>query len=216
MATQYCRHIRINGERCGSPALNSAVFCYYHVELDRRHHKRTPTDAAPADAQPDLIETILHPMTLQDGSQRDPILAEPTTPSTQLDFPPLEDRYSIQLALSMLITALAQNRIDPKRAALLFYGLQVASANARDLNPLLPVNKRPGKVRSTVVDITSGTLIAPDEDPEGEKEFEPMGTVGKYMLRLEKEDAERDAKKQAERDRQTAEAAIIPPLLPLI
>jgi hypothetical protein len=202
MATQYCRHIRINGERCGSPALNSAVFCYYHVELDRRHHKRTPTDAAPADAQPDLIETILHPMTLQDGSQRDPILAEPTTPSTQLDFPPLEDRYSIQLALSMLITALAQNRIDPKRAALLFYGLQVASANARDLNPLLPVNKRPGKVRSTVVDITSGTLIAPDEDPEGEEEYERPSSIARFLDKLDRE--------QAERDRQPTAAATTP------
>ena len=32
MATKFCRYIRTNGERCGSPALTSKPFCYYHVE----------------------------------------------------------------------------------------------------------------------------------------------------------------------------------------
>ena len=72
MSIQYCRHIKINGERCGSPALTNELFCYYHVELKRRHHRCKPLR--------DPAVTVLHPMSLQDGSQRDPILAEPLNP----------------------------------------------------------------------------------------------------------------------------------------
>jgi len=42
MPTEFCRHIRINGERCGSPALRSETFCYYHIEQGRRHRRTTP------------------------------------------------------------------------------------------------------------------------------------------------------------------------------
>ena len=87
-----------------------------------------------------------------------------------LDFPPLEDRESIQLALSMLITAMAQNRIEPKRATTLLYGLQVASANARGLR-LQP--SRSSIVRETVMD-DSGIAIAPDEDSEAELNYQQM------------------------------------------
>ena len=196
MATRFCRHIRISGDRCNSPALNSGVFCYFHVQLGDRNHK---LNAQPA--------TILHPMTLQDGSQRDPIaVAEPL----QLNFPPLEDRHSIQLALSMLITALANDRLDPRRAATLLYALQIASNNAKGLIPPVAKHQRTGKVRSTVLDTDSGTLIAPDEDPDDEdgEDYKPMGTVGRYIQQLDRE--------QAERDRLAAVADIIPPLLPLV
>src|SRR6202044_3372127 len=128
MSIQYCRHIKINGERCGSPALTNELFCYYHVELKRRHHRCKPLR--------DPAVTVLHPMSLQDGSQRDPILAEPLNPFPPLDLPQLEDRHSIQVALSLIVTALAQYRIDPKLATLLFYCLQVASTNAHKLNPI--------------------------------------------------------------------------------
>jgi hypothetical protein len=161
MATQFCRHIRINGERCGSPALRSETFCYYHVEQGRRHRRPTPHTPEHLTAAP----TTLHPMTLQDGLQRDPQPAAPPAP-LQLDFPPLEDRHSIQLALSVLINALAQDRIDPKRAALIFYGLQIASSNARTLDSATVPARPTPKVRSTVLDEASGTQIAPDEDPE--------------------------------------------------
>ena len=165
MPTEFCRHIRINGERCGSPALRSETFCYYHIEQGRRHRRPTPRSSA--------TPTVLHPMTLQDGSQRgpqyDPQLAAPTE-TLQLDFPPLEDRHSIQLALSMLINALAQDRIEPKRAALILYGLQVASSNARTLAAAPTPDKPTPKVRSTVLDEASGTQIAPDEDPEDPEE----------------------------------------------
>lgn len=56
------------------------------------------------------------------------------TRNTSLDLPPLEDAASIQLALIEVAQALAANRIDTKRAGLLLYALQVAAANAKNLN----------------------------------------------------------------------------------
>jgi hypothetical protein len=194
MPTKYCRHIRVNGERCGSPALTNQIFCYYHVELERRHRRcNRHREATPA---------ILHPMSLQDGSQRDPVFAEPSDPPPDLHLPPLEDRHSIQVALSMVITALAEGRIDPKLAAMLFYGLQVASANAHKLNP---VPKRAlGKVSKTILDESNGNLIAPDEEPEDPEEtedYERPGTATRFWLKLEAE--------QAEKERKAAEAKSI-------
>jgi hypothetical protein len=181
MSTKFCRHIKANGERCGSLALLNQPFCYYHVELERRHRR--------CDTRRDTTLTILHPMTLQDGSQRDPTFAEQLP---QLDLPQLEDRHSIQIALSMIITAVAEDRIDPKRAALLFYGLQVASMNALKLNP---IPKRDlGKVSKTVLDESNGNLIAPDEepeDPDDSQDYERKGTATRYLEMLEAEDREK-------------------------
>jgi hypothetical protein len=147
-------------------------------------------------------------MSLQDGSQRDPSLAQPKP--TQLDLPPLEDRHSIQLALSLLITALAQDRIDPKRAALLFYGLQVASSNAHLLNP---VPKRgPGKVSKTILDEVSGELIAPDEDPEECDDYKPKDSATKLMEKWDREDLEEE-QRRCEAAAATGDGFIPPPLL---
>jgi hypothetical protein len=160
MPTNYCRHIRTNGRRCCSPALSSSAFCYYHGHSIQRHRGLNP----PADAMP----TIIHPLNTDENRQRDPIIAEyfsgyaPQPGPLSLDFPALDDRESIQVALSMLISALGQNRIDPKRAGPILYGLQVASSNARKLNLEPGSNK---VVRSTVIDST-GQELAPDEDPQ--------------------------------------------------
>jgi len=165
MPTAYCRHIRTNGRRCCSPALRTSAFCYYHGNSIARHRGLNP----PAD----LMPTVIHPLNTDDNRQRNPILAEyfagvaPNPAPFTLNFPALEDRESIQVALSMLIGALGQNRLDSKQAGMMFYGLQVASNNARKLD-LEPVANQ--VVRSTVTD-TSGAEIAPDEDPQEITEF---------------------------------------------
>jgi hypothetical protein len=65
-----------------------------------------------------------------------------------------------QLALSLILSALGTNRLETKRAAVLLYGLQVASSNARDLD------HAPARVVcETVIDERGNTLSA-DEDPE--------------------------------------------------
>lgn len=202
MPTEFCRHIRINGERCGSPALRSETFCYYHVEQGRRHRRPKANPSSTS------TSTILHPMTLQDGSQRDPSLAAPTEP-LQLDFPPLEDRHSIQLALSVLINALAQDRIDPKRAALIFYGLQIASSNARNLDSETVPDKPTPKVRTTVLDEASGLQIAPDEDPEVLEEsptYKTQNSAYRFLEELKAELANRQQNQAAQPPNTTAEA----------
>jgi hypothetical protein len=205
MSIQYCRHIKINGERCGSPALRNELFCYYHVELKRRHHRCNPLR--------DPAVTVLHPMSLQDGSQRQPILAEPTQPFSQLDLPQLEDRHSIQVALSLIVTALAQNRIDPKLAALLFYGLQVASTNAHKLHPI--PKRNPGKVSLTILDEADGNLIAPEgdpEDPEESQDYERPGTATRYWNMLQAEEKERNRLKAEVEAAPPAHYPLPPPL----
>jgi hypothetical protein len=152
-----CRHIRTNGARCGSPALSGRTMCYHHGKVAHHHRGLAPQ---PADDTP----TILHPISSADRTQRDPILAEPVAAPLVLDFPPLEDRESIQLALSMVITAMAQNRIDTRRATAMLYGLQVASANCRHIVPEVP----PNVVREVVIE--DGQQLAPDEDPIVEAE----------------------------------------------
>jgi len=203
MSMQYCRHIKINGERCGSPALRNELFCYYHVEF-KRYHPR-------CDSRRGQDLAVLHPMTLQDGSQRDPILAEQLP---HLNLPELEDRHSIQVALSMVIAALTEARIDPKLAALLFYGLQVASTNAHKLNPI--PKRDPCKVSLTVLDEANGDLIAPEgdpEDPEETQDYERKGTATRYLEMLQAEAREKNRLK-AEADAATANlgAPIPPPL----
>jgi hypothetical protein len=156
MPTEYCRHIHPNGTRCRSLALTNQLRCFWHRDLAQRHRSLNPPT--------DDTATILHPLTTgPDGRQREPLLAEYFAPARgplELDFPALEDRESIQIALSMLVSALGKNRLDPKRAATMLYGLQVASANARDLD----LNQR-----TVVRDITfddTGAELALDEDPE--------------------------------------------------
>ncbi|MGA7156842.1 MAG: hypothetical protein WBY53_08360 [Acidobacteriaceae bacterium] len=174
MPTKFCRHIKVNGDRCASVSLLSGVFCYYHADSANRHRNLRRAASDPA---------ILHPMTLQDGRQRNPISAE--IPPLPFDLPPLEDRHSIQLALSLLISALARNQVDPRRAALLFYGLQIASTNARQLSP--EPKDRPAKVTDTILDEATGELIAPDEDPGEPEEYSRKGTASYYVEKFERE-----------------------------
>jgi hypothetical protein len=151
--TTICRHIKTNGQRCGSPALTDHAFCYFHRTLAQRHPKPHTADLTP---------TIIHP---RDHTRELQVATEPS-----LHLPALEDRESIQLAASMIIGALARNSLDTKRATALLYGLQVASANAVRLN-LQP------SLDYIVTETTltpSGDEIAPDEDPLGELAFQEL------------------------------------------
>jgi hypothetical protein len=122
MQTAICRHIKTNGRRCKSPSLGLSAFCYFHSRLLRRHRNLVET----APRQP-----VNRLDTMDSASETPHSLPEPAP--LELDFPPLEDVESIQVSISLLIAALARNRIDSKRAAVLLYGLQLASTNARSI-----------------------------------------------------------------------------------
>jgi len=156
MPTIYCRHIRPSGRRCQTPALRGKPFCFHHATVNAHHRILHPPDDGTCNLL-SISDTEL------DQIRREPIVAEYFANArgpVVLDFPPLEDANSVQLALSMVLTVLGQNRIDPRRAAAMLYNLQIASGNARNLT-----HNETQVVRDFVHD-EAGTLLSPDEDPE--------------------------------------------------
>lgn len=97
---RQCEHIKVNGEFCGSPALRGRNYCYYHLTYIGRRMRAQRAHANAADAS-----------------------------TVALELPPLEDAASIQMSLMQVIDAILHNRLDTKRAGLVLYALQTASAN---------------------------------------------------------------------------------------
>ena len=79
MQYELCRHIRTNGLRCKSPALHKSAWCFYHGNLHLRHRAYRHTEAT----RGYLI------------------------PGQHIQLTALEDRESVQVALSVVINALA-------------------------------------------------------------------------------------------------------------
>lgn len=102
-----CRHIKTNGLQCGSPALSASQWCYFHAHLHQRHSEYRHTQAN----RGYLVQ------------------------GQHIQLSALEDVESIQVALSVVINALATGALETKRATALLYGLQLASTNAIRLNP---------------------------------------------------------------------------------
>ena len=153
-----CRHVLASGGTCNSPALAKSAWCYFHTRMHHRqgqrpaarHTHRRPDGrfaALPAPSESN-IETIDY------GSY--PVAHPATSENTPLDLPPLEDTASIQLALIDVLQALAANQLEPKRAGLLLYGLQVASANVQKMRI------SSSSVRS-VTFTENGTPLAPQD-----------------------------------------------------
>jgi hypothetical protein len=105
MQLSLCRHIKTNGTRCKAPSLTDGQWCYFHHRLHQRHATFRHTEAT----RGYLI------------------------PGQHIELTALEDRESVQVALSVVINALATGKLDIKRATALLYGLQLASNNARGL-----------------------------------------------------------------------------------
>ena len=97
-----CQFIKANGNSCGSPALKRRRFCHFHSKTaDERKRKN------------------------RNGTESRP------EKSVELELPVLEDDLAIQMAVSNVCRQLANERIDPKRATSLLYGLQVAAVAVR-------------------------------------------------------------------------------------
>jgi hypothetical protein len=69
-------------------------------------------------------------------------LAERPAPAPEepLKLPILEDRSSIQIALTLILDGLSSSQLDPKRAGLLLYGLQIASQNVDRKRPIVSIS----------------------------------------------------------------------------
>jgi hypothetical protein len=106
MQLSLCRHIKTNGTRCKAPSLTDGLWCYFHYRLHQRHTAFRPTQAT----------------------------CGYLIPGQHIELTALEDRESVQVALSVVINALATGQLDIRRATALLYGLQLASNNARGLH----------------------------------------------------------------------------------
>jgi hypothetical protein len=128
MQYPLCRHLKTNGLQCGAAALTTSVYCYFHNNLHQRHRGFRHTEAT-----------------------RNYLI-----PGQHVELTTLEDRDSVQLALSIVINALATGQLETRRATALLYGLQVASANAVNLD----LRPSPSEVVRTFEPTAQGDLLA--------------------------------------------------------
>jgi hypothetical protein len=146
MQYDLCRHIKTNGLRCKSPAVTATVYCYFHTRLHHRHAAFRPQGEA----------------------------ARYIIPGQHLQLIPLEDRESVQTALSVVINALALGQLETRRATALLYGLQLAAINSAKLNtqPYAPEVVRSIDPSPEGLDLAQPATIEIDEYQENEDEDE--------------------------------------------
>ncbi|WP_213804632.1 hypothetical protein [Granulicella sp. dw_53] len=106
MQYALCRHIKTNGTRCQAPSLRTGIYCYFHQSLHQRHSGFRHTQAT---------RSYL-------------------VPGQHVELTALEDRESVQIALSVVVNALATGQLETKRGTAILYGLQLASMNSARLN----------------------------------------------------------------------------------
>jgi hypothetical protein len=145
MQVELCRHIKTNGIQCHAVALKESVFCYFHHRLNDGHRL--------------YRSTLVGKRNLLD---RGHIVA----------LPALEDRLSVQLAISEVVNALACNFIDAKRANSLLFGLKLAVFNAKGLETISTPTQvvrefapAPDILDSIAVDIAPEGRTCEIEDP---------------------------------------------------
>jgi hypothetical protein len=147
-----CRHIKANGLRCESPALNGESFCYYHAGLHANHPAPLTAHKVVSDMGKEILEGI------RQGGEDPYAIARVYPRQNVYNFPPLEDAESVQLA-AMLFHAISQGQIHPPRARTLIQALSVANHSLR-LRRLAPPADPATLVRA--VDRTpDGVAIAP-------------------------------------------------------
>ncbi len=176
-----CRHIFTSGKKCQSPALKDQTFCYFHSNTRKRPARKD-----------EAYEPYIPPQ------------------DTAHNLPPLEDADAIQLAISDVVLALAANRIDPRRARILIYGLQVASQNHRNRSLMAAKEEAPAQSVREIHEHEDGTLIGPSKqspDPEEIEEQRRPLTLGEILLReAEAMKAQAEAERQAAQQKAAAEA----------
>ena len=128
MPYRLCRHIKTNGLQCQSPAMSREAFCYHHDSFRRRAR------AARTSAKPTLPVETLAPTYDRNGQfSMEPLPGGAAVANAPIDLGLLEDAEAVQVAISAVVNALAGNRMEPRRATSLLYGLQLAALNCRNL-----------------------------------------------------------------------------------
>src|SRR6266851_7102647 len=115
------------------------------------------------------------------------------------DIPLPEDRSAIQCSIGEVLLRIARNEIDPKRAGLLLYGLQIASLN---LPPLPKKSTRDTcPVEEIVIDPQLGTLAPRIEVGKAQVPEERLSVVARLLRQVDEEEAQRNASRLADADK---------------
>jgi hypothetical protein len=150
-----CRHIKTSGHRCQSIAIATSAYCYYHRTLHQSHRAASALRSAPL--RPETVQYLL-----QNGQS-----LPQYDPSPALNFPPLEDADSVQLAISMLFAAIAASQIGPSHARSLLYALQIAAFNVRAITPTPASEAGPETLARRIVRNSRGQFLAAPGDNNG-------------------------------------------------
>jgi hypothetical protein len=146
-----CRHVRTDSSRCHAAAIKGSHWCFFHARLHDQQAQRVAREAqrrsrdarsqlrltdgtfAPAEEATERIPGAIPETFFDHGYSVSSRATGPYAPAETLQLPNVEDSASIQLALIEVTHALAANQLDHRRAGLLLYALQVASANAKNV-----------------------------------------------------------------------------------
>lgn len=134
MPFPICRHLRMSGQRCKSPALRDERFCYFHTNLSRHHRQLRPNH---------VYDHLLEP-------------------GKSIRLAPIEDRDSLQMALSQTVGAIATNQIEVKQGVAVLYGLQQLASNMKQIESRNAPAPTPEELPDTVVKTVDHLYIAPD------------------------------------------------------
>jgi len=116
------------------------------------------------------------------------------------ELPNPEDRSAIQHAIGQVLQRIAANELDPRRAGLLLYGLQIASLNLlKDQQKVVPE----AYVEEVIMDPELGALAPQTEFTENHGR---KGTAAQLLEKLQ-----RERYMQQKRERETAQQAAVLP-----
>jgi hypothetical protein len=106
-----------------------------------------------------------------------------------------EDRSAIQSSIGQVLQRIAANDIDPRRAGLLLYGLQIASLNLPKPQPAAARHRKhedevPETVEEIVIDPQLGALAPRAEIGKEEKPLSVIGALLQKMMTKDQQAAE--------------------------
>jgi hypothetical protein len=108
-----------------------------------------------------------------------------------IEIPVLEDRSAIQVALAQVLNGLASAKLDPRRAGLFLYGLQIASQNVQRNGDIVPMS-----AVSSLTLTSEGEELAPekclDAGPEDCADCESRDSCEDFVSDDEEEEDEDD------------------------
>ena len=123
MPVPLCRHIMASGLRCQSPALTMQRSCYFHRRQTSRHKNFSP------------------------NPRLDPFFE----PGRHIRLLPVEDRSSLQMAISQTVNALATGQIEIKYGRAILFGLSLAAQQIRELEAHPQSAPDPARVVTDIV-----------------------------------------------------------------